>query len=47
MKVYTGISYNAAWDLYKLRIEMKKTNPDTDTIFCLISGYKYNKPIKK
>jgi hypothetical protein len=41
------MSLKALYELQQLRDEMKKDKPDTDRIFELISGTKYNKPIKK
>ena len=41
------ISNEAKKDLELLRIEMQKSNPDCNIIFELISGSKYNRPIKK
>ena len=41
MKIKKEISKQAKHELKLLRDEMKKTNPDIDLIFELISGSKY------
>ena len=41
------LSKQATTDLKELRAELKKENPDGERIFELLSGSKYNVPIKK
>ena len=42
----TVISKKAKNELRLIRLELKKDKPDSDLLFNLISGNKYNVPIK-
>jgi len=41
------ISNDAKKELELIRLELKKEHPNSDILFELISGDKYNRPIKK